>query len=534
MDILNIGNYSQEIVSGNTALEFINPTNTILLAICTALVFFMLPGLAFFYAGLLRKKNVVTLMQQVFASAAIVTLIWITFGFSLAFGTSLKGIIGDIREFSLFRNIFFTNGWETPTNIIVNKTIAAGVPFALFFMFQLAFAVITPALVVGAFADRLTWRGYVIFNILFTIFIYIPACHWIWGGGFLAQWGAIDWAGGIVIHATCGLAAVGSVIILGRRKVLLKESLNPHNIPLIAIGAAILFFGWFGFNVGGSTYLPINDPTQTSVVFMIDLNKQLLSVGVSSFANSFIAMAMGMFVWIVFDWIFRKKTSFVGLLTGAIAGLATITPTAGYVAIWASVPIGVLGGIVTYGVAKLFHHIHFDDALEVFPIHGVGGLVGSLILGALIAPSINPNVPIASAAGGIVPTYGSLKIFISEAIACGIVSGWTLVITLISFVIIKYLFLGQLRYEEQIQGVDNVVHNESAYGDEYNIDNILNGVGENLMWSKEKTTISKKINNLLNNYQINDQIIDEETDIYLNRNELIDKETAEKIKVKNN
>lgn len=527
MDILDIKQYAQDIAIGTSAMNFINPVNTVLLAICTALVFFMLPGLAFFYAGLLRKKNVVTLLQQVFASAAIVTVIWIVFGFSLAFGNSWKGIIGDIRDFALFRNIIFNSDWSSPS-IVVNKTLAAGVPFVLFFLFQLAFAVITPALVVGAFADRLTWRGYVIFNILFTVFIYIPACHWIWGGGFLAQWGAIDWAGGIVIHATCGLAAVGSVLILKRRKVLLKESLDPHNIPLVAIGASILFFGWFGFNMGGSSYLALSDSNLTNKQVLDSLNQQLINVGIASFSNSFIAMAMGMLVWIVFDWIFRRKTSFIGLVTGAIAGLATITPTAGYVVIWASVPIGLLGGVVTYGVAKLFHSIHFDDALEVFPIHGVGGIVGSLILGALITPSINPNA-IQAPVGTILPTYGSLKIFILELIAVSIVSAWTLVITVISFVIIKYLFLGELRYEEQIKGADQVIHNESAYGHEYNIDNIINGVGENLMWKHERNAIDKKIDNLLNNYGISSEM-DESTDIYLNRSKEIKQERKNKIK----
>ncbi len=513
-----------DIINGGVGSDYINMTNTIVLAISAALVLFMLPGLAFFYSGLLRRKNAVTMLAQCFVSAAIVTAIWITFGFGAAFGPSVYGVIGDCRQYAVFRNILFNSDFSK-TTLYVNTTIAAGVPFIVFWLFQLSFAIITPALVVGAFADRLKWRGYILFNILFTVFIYIPACHWLWGGGQLAQYGGLDWAGGIVIHVTCGFAAIGSVIVLGRRKILLKESTNPHSMPLVAIGAAILFFGWFGFNSGGAAYGSIS-PTDIKAAgavasnLMLPITKRFALVGTEAFVNTFLGMAIGMLCWLILESIFRKgKVSFVGLVTGAVAGLATITPAAGFLTIGVSIPIIAMGAILCYGFAKLNHHTHFDDALEVWPIHGMGGVIGAIGLSLLVSAAANPDLAalpanINEAFGtknlaniAIRPTeqYFSLGMLIMQVISVGVIAAWTLIVTLISFALIRYVFRGKLSDNEQIRGVDAVVHNEEAYGSEYNVENILNGVIDEpqlVEQGKEYKMILENVDKQLKKYKI--------------------------------
>lgn len=421
---------------------------TILLAACTALVLFMVPGLAIFYGGLVRKKNVSTIMAQSFISMAIVTLIWIFGGFGLAFGTTQGGFIGNPADYFLFRNILFTNGWNN-LGIVVNTTYATGVPFILFFLFQLAFAIITPALVSGAFADRLSFRGYIIFTFLFTILVYIPVCHWIWGGGFLASNGVIDWAGGIVIHATCGLAAIASVLALKKRKILGKEDLSPNSIPLVAIGAGILFFGWFGFNVGGACLMPTSINIEGAI-----------SAGLSAFANSFIAMCIAMIVWIIFDKFTKKHTSLVSILTAGVAGLATITPAAGFVPIWSSLVIGFVGATICYWMCQLNHHTHFDDALEVWPVHGIGGIVGSLLVGAFATTTVNPII--LGNTQHVGSSLGSLYLFGMQVGAIALVCAWTFVFSLGIFYLTK-LTHDEATPKQQIIGLDKVYFDEQAY-----------------------------------------------------------------------
>ena len=428
---------------------------TILLAVCTALVLFMVPGLAIFYGGLVRKKNVSTIMAQSFISMAIVTMIWIFGGFGLAFGSSQGGFIGNPADYFLFRNILFTDGWKN-LGMVASDQYAAGVPFILFFLFQLAFAIITPALVSGAFADRLSFRGYIIFTVLFTLLVYIPVCHWIWGGGFLASHGVIDWAGGIVIHATCGLAAIASVVALKKRKILGKEDLSPNSIPLVAIGAGILFFGWFGFNVGGACLIPhtdVNTPVNT---------QGAISAGLSAFANSFIAMCIAMIVWIIFDKITKKHTSLISILTAGVAGLATITPTAGFVPIWASLVIGFVGAVICYWMCQLNHHTHFDDALEVWPVHGIGGIVGSLLVGAFATTTVNPVI--LGPTQHIGASLGSGYLFGMQVGAIALVCAWTFVFSLGIFYLTKFTH-DEATPKQQIIGLDKVYFDEQAYSD---------------------------------------------------------------------
>lgn len=496
------GASTQTLITGTDyASQFISLPNTIMLAICTALVLLMVPGLAFFYAGLVRRKNVTTMLLQTVASMFITTFIWIIFGFSLSFGTTTPGgFIGNISDYALLRNVIFVNGFQGGATLVVNTTLAAGVPFILFFLFQLAFAIITPALVVGAFADRLSWRGYIFFNLMFTIFVYIPAAHWIWGGGFLAQAGVIDWAGGIVIHVTCGAAAIAAVMVIKRRVILKKESTKPHSVPLVAIGGALLFFGWFGFNTGGGTYMPIAGvPGQQLSIAGVngvfgqtfiqsEVSHYFYTAGVSAFANTAIATVFGMLIFVTLDAFISRKPSVVGAFTGGIAGLATITPTAGYIPIWASMVVASSGALICYGFAKLNHKTHFDDALEVWPIHGIGGVVGAMLVGAFATIAVNPTIGVMNGTVSSAPAFGvfgltqmgSGYLFGVQVGAIVIVGAWTFVFMAMTFVIIKYLFKGTglLNAEQQIEGVDEVVTGEEAYAAVYNIEPILVGQGE--------------------------------------------------------
>lgn len=489
---LNSGAASQFLVVGQAAQGHINVAATIILAVCTALVLFMVPGLAFFYGGLVRKKNVATIMAQCFISMAIVTAIWIFGGFGLAFGSDTKGgFIGNIANYVFFKNILFTDGWQH-LGLVVNVTLADGVPFILFFLFQLAFAIITPALVVGAFADRLSWRGYIIFNVLFSIFIYIPVCHWIWGGGFLAQHGVVDWAGGIVIHATCGFAAIASVIVLGRRSVMKKETTAPSSLALVAVGAGILFFGWFGFNVGGAcciaeSYTTVSQVTSATTVPTDTLN-HALSIGFTAFVNSFLGMIAAMLMWMTLDFIVAKKTSFASIMTAGVAGLATITPGAGYVPMWAGLAFGLIGGLICYGMCKLNHFTHFDDALEVWPVHGIGGVVGGMLVGAFATTLVNPNA--LGATQHIGASLGSGYLFGMQVGAIALVSAWSLVFGLAIFGI-TLLTRDKMTTEQQIEGLDQVLFNEQAYATEINVDVVMHGNGEELTSHRHASKLSR-------------------------------------------
>lgn len=464
--INEIGN--QILLSGSNAIvgTSINLTSTFILLIATALVLFMVPGLAIFYGGLVRRKNVSTIIAQSFISMTVVTLIWIFGGFSLAFGPTLGGFIGDPTKYFLFRNILF-NDWKNLT-LTVNTTLATGVPFIVFFLFQLAFAIITPALVTGAFADRLNYRGYILFTILFTLFIYIPVCHWVWGGGFLMTNGAVDWAGGVVIHATCGAAAIASVLVLKKRVILKNENVQSHSLPLVAIGAAILFFGWFGFNTGSSVYAGLIGVDANTIQQMIinnnllpDVNK-LLSIGLSAFANSFIAMIFATVIWTSLDFIIKKHTSLTSILTAGIAGLATITPTAGFVPIWSSIIIGLIGGGICYGMTFMNHKIHFDDALEVWPVHGIGGLVGTILVSAFASIAVN-SIGLSDLNGLInINQIGSSKLLLWQFTMIIVVCAWSFTFAIGIFYLLIVLKC-KVTSDQQKEGLDISIFHENSY-----------------------------------------------------------------------
>ncbi|WP_204249344.1 ammonium transporter [Frondihabitans sp. PAMC 28766] len=341
----------------------IDTGDTAWILLCTALIFFMVPGLALFYGGLVRSKNVVTTMVQCFVSVAVVGVVWVVIGYTLVFGADRGGVIGSLAHTML------TDVGATPTSA------APAVPALAFMAFQMMFAVITPALIAGAFAERMTFRGYVMFTGLWSLVVYVPLAHWEWGGGFLGSHGlgALDFAGGAVIHESAGAAALAAAIYFGRRK---KPVTRPYNVPMVLLGAGILWFGWFGFN-GGSA----------------------LSAGhvaVSAVVNTQLGASAGLIVWMIVDWARGGKPSGVGIATGAIAGLAAITPAAGYVAPWAALVIGASAGLVCHLAVRLKKRLRYDDVLDVVGVHMVGGFIGVLLTGVFASLAVNA----AGAAGG--------------------------------------------------------------------------------------------------------------------------------------
>ena len=401
----------------------INSGDTALVLISATLVFLMTPGLAFFYGGLVRKKNVLTMMMQNFVSMGIVTVIWVFGGFSLAFGKDIGGVIGNLQFFGL-----------SGVGMAPNPIYGATIPFLVFFLFQEMFAVITPALITGAFADRVSFKSYLIFLVAWSLLVYIPVCHWVWGGGFLQQMGVVDFAGGIVVHVTAGIAALASVIFIGKRKMNPDENTAPHNIAFVALGTGLLWFGWFGFN-GGSA---------------------LAANGVAAFAfvNTDISGSVAMIVWLLISWKREKKPSIVGALTGAVAGLATVTPAAGYIHPWAAVIIGAASGAICYGAVILRSKLSLDDALDVFGCHGVGGILGSILVGVFACGTIN------KINGAF---YGNVHQLVVQILAVVITGAYTFIVTYGLLKIINKFVPVRVTEETELLGLDEDILNEKAY-----------------------------------------------------------------------
>src|ERR1051326_3797313 len=335
--------------------------NTAFMLLCASLVMLMTPGLAFFYGGLVGRKNVLAIMMQSFVSMGWTTVLWWAFGFSICFsgdqksGTDFFGIVGNLNWAGLRGSTL-----ATPSP---NDTI----PMLVFCAYQMMFAIITPALITGAFTNRITFKAYMLFLTTVLIFFYFPFVHMIWGGGMLAEWGVKDFAGGIVVHNIAGIAALASILYVGKRKVLDR---GPHSIPLVALGTGLLWFGWYGFNAGSE--------------FRVD------SVTAGAFLTTDFAASFAAIAWLCMDWMTAKKPKFLGLLTGAVAGLATITPAAGYVSPATACLIGVVSGGVCFYAVALKNRMKWDDALDVWGVHGVGGFTGIVLCGVFATRLFNP------------------------------------------------------------------------------------------------------------------------------------------------
>jgi len=403
----------------------VNIGNTAFMLICASLVMLMTPGLAFFYGGLVGRKNVLTIMIQSFMSLGWTTVIWYAFGYSLCFGPDWHGVVGNPLTYA------FLHGVTLHTMFMGND---AGIPLVVHIAYQMMFAIITPALITGAFANRVTFKAYFLFLTAWLVFVYFPFVHMLWSpDGVLAKWGAEDFAGGIVVHASAGFAALASVIFVGRRHVLENK---PHNVPLIALGTGLLWFGWYGFNAGSE--------------LRVD------AVTAAAFLNTDIAASFAAITWLIVEWIRGRQPKFVGLLTGAVAGLATVTPAAGYVSPTTAVIIGVVSGIVCYYAVALKNRIGLDDALDVWGVHGVGGFLGITLLGIFGSSLWNPN-----GANGLI--YGGSAFFLKQVTSAIVCSVWAFVFTYGMLWIISRVTKTTVSAEVEEGGLDMALHGEEAY-----------------------------------------------------------------------
>jgi ammonium transporter, Amt family len=404
----------------------ISAGDTAWVLVSSALVLLMIvPGLALFYGGLVRTKNVLATIMHSFAILCLVTLLWILVGYSLAFGPDYGGVIGGLEWIGL---------WGV--GMSPNPTYAPTIPHQAFMIFQLMFAAITPALITGAFAERMRFSALLIFAGAWALLVYCPIAHWIWGGGWLGKLGALDFAGGAVVHISSGAAALVCAAKLGPRRGYGIDRLAPHNLPLTLLGTGLLWFGWFGFN-GGSA-LGANE------------------IAVNAFIATHAAAAAGAFSWLIVEWRYRGVPTVLGTASGAVAGLATITPAAGYISILSAVAVGLAAGIISYWAIVAKAKFALDDSLDVVGIHGVGGCVGILATGVLASTAVN-----AHGANGLL--FGGFQLLGAQVVAASAVATFSMLGTwLILTVIDRVVGLRVSQQEEEI-GLDLSQHNERAY-----------------------------------------------------------------------
>ncbi len=396
------------------------------LLIATALVFLMTPGLAFFYGGMVHRKNVISTMIKSVVAAGVVSILWIVVGFSLCFGKSIGGFIGDPGTFLFFKSVSSGAPWS----------LAPTIPLTLFALFQLMFAIITPGLVVGAVAERIRFTSYILFIALFSLLVYAPIAHWTWHpDGFLFKMGVLDFAGGTVVHISAGCAALAGALVLKRRKSHLEHrEVPPANIPYVLIGTGLLWFGWFGFN-GGSA-LAAN------------------ALAVSAFATTNTAAAAAGLSWMFFDVVRGKKPSVLGFCIGAVVGLVAITPGAGFVAIPQSIFIGFIAAIISNIAVYYKSKSTLDDTLDVFPCHGIGGMVGMLMTGIFATQTINSG-----GTNGLF--YGNAQFFFTQLKALLIVVTYSFVVSFAIFKFINYILPLRVSEEDEELGLDASQHNEN-------------------------------------------------------------------------
>jgi len=396
--------------------------NTAFMLLSTSLVMLMTPGLAFFYGGLVGRKNVLSIMMQSFVSMGVTTILWFTVGYSLCFSGDIHGIIGNL-------DMAFLKGVGPGTAFSGDGAI----PLFVFIAYQMMFAIITPALITGAFTNRVRFSAYLIFLVVWLLFVYFPFVHMVWGGGLLQQWGVLDFAGGIVVHAIAGMAALASVFYVGKRK---AEDSGPHSIPLVALGTGLLWFGWYGFNAGSE--LKVDSITSLA------------------FVNTDLAASFAAITWLIIEWFKTGKPKFVGLLTGAVAGLATITPAAGFVSPLSAMVIGIVSGIVCFAAVALKNKLNWDDALDVWGVHGVGGIIGVIMLGVFGSKVVNP-----AGADGLI--HGGSTFLMKQTVAVVGASVYAFVFTLVMLKLIDFVTRVRVNEEEEHAGVDEVLHGENAY-----------------------------------------------------------------------
>jgi len=405
-----------------SAVVQISSGDTAWVLVSAALVMLMTPGLAFFYGGLVRKKNILGILMQCVAALALLSLMWVFFGYSLSFSEGNK-FIGGLKWAGL--------------NGILNEAspFAPTIPHVVFVIYQMMFAAITPALIAGAFAERMKFTSYLAFIALWSIFVYYPVCHWVWGtGGWLAGLGVLDFAGGIVVHITAGFAALAAALYMGRRKNA-GHVPTPHNLPLTVLGGALLWFGWFGFNAGSA-----------------------LTAGAlagHTFLNTNTAASAAALTWALMDWKISGKPTVLGTITGAVAGLATVTPASGFINLWGALAIGVSTSLLCYFmVAIVKPRFNFDDTLDAFGVHGIGGLWGTLMAGIFAVPAINGKSGLLS---GNIQQFGVQSVAVLASLL------YTLAVTFIIIKVIDLTLGVRVQEKGEAIGLDLAEHNERAY-----------------------------------------------------------------------
>jgi len=404
----------------------VNSGDTAFMMIASALVMFMTPGLALFYGGLVRSKNVLSTVVQSFFSFGVVGLIWVAYGYSLAFGPDIGGLIGSLRW-------AFLNG----VGMAPSETYATTVPHLVFCAFQLMFASITPALITGAFAERIKFSGFLLFTVLWTTLVYLPVCHWVWAAdGWLLKLGALDFAGGTVIHLNSGMAALIAAIYIGKRKGHGRESFQPHNLGMSVLGAGILWFGWFGFNAGSA--FAANE------------------VAGSAFFVTHIAAAAAMVSWVAAEWRLHGTPTVLGAASGAVAGLVAITPASGFVGPVSAVLIGFAAGVLCYLAISLKAKFKYDDALDVVAVHGCGGTWGAIATGLFASKAVNP-----AGADGLF--FGGFSLIFIQLAGVLVTFAYSGVLTWLILKVTDRLLGFRVSEENEAMGLDLSQHNEVGY-----------------------------------------------------------------------
>lgn len=416
-------------------VPYIDFGNTAWIIVATALVMFMtIPGLALFYGGLVRRKNVLNILMQCFIIMALISIEWVVIGYSMSFGSSTGFLAPYIGGFD----------WAFLKGIGINDVSPyfisqenARIPHILFILFQCMFAVITPALIIGAFAERIKFKGFVVFILLWAIFVYNPIAHWVWSSdGWLFKLGTLDFAGGTVVHINAGIAALVMAVMLGKRKDYRGHAIPPHNIPFVVMGAAFLWFGWYGFNAGSALAAD--------------------GLSVSAFLVTHIAAAAAALTWAIIDWIIERKSTLVGISTGAVAGLVAITPAAGFVDLTGALVIGVVVSLVCFFmVAVVKQKFGYDDSLDAFGVHGIGGIIGAVLTGVFATPAIQ------GAYSGLLA--GNVHQLVVQLTAVSVTVVYSGVMTFVLYKVVeKFVGLRANKQEESV-GLDETMHNEIAY-----------------------------------------------------------------------
>jgi len=404
----------------------INSGDTAWVLISSALVLLMTPGLAFFYGGMVRKKNILSVLMQCFIIMCVLSLQWVLFGYSLSFAPN-QGFWGGFNWFGL-KGV----GFEAYPDY------AATIPHQAFMIFQAMFAIITPALIIGAFAERMKFSAFLLFTLLWATFVYDPLCHWVWGmGGWLRNLGALDFAGGTVVHINAGIAALVTALILGKRVNLEKNVPMPHNMPFVVLGTGLLWFGWFGFNAGSA--LAAN------------------GLAVNAFVVTNTAAAAAGLSWALVEWLHNGKPTIFGVCSGAVAGLVAITPAAGFVSVIPAIIIGLLVSVFSFiAVTVIKPKLGYDDSLDAFGVHCVGGIWGALATGLFASKLVNP-----AGADGLF--FGNPKQLFIQAVAVLVTVGYTFIVTLAIYKLVDLLIGVRVKEEEELMGLDITQHHERAY-----------------------------------------------------------------------